>query len=98
MKDRVTVSKRLIETAQALLDRLKTRGWDDNAKALAHNLQYELYEKYEADKRRRLYSTSKDPELYSETREIARQMYLDSVGMRESFRWDEGENPHLPPS
>ena len=35
------------------------------------------------------YKTDKDPEM----REMARQVYLDHVGMRQSFRWSKGNSP-----
>ena len=35
------------------------------------------------------YKTDQDPEM----REMARQVYLDSVGMRQSFRWPADKNP-----
>lgn len=49
-----------------------------------------LGEKYEAMKRRGLYTQSQTAETPAQ-REAARQAYLDEVGMKDSFRWSEAE-------
>ena len=82
---KVTVNKTLLESAQALLDRLKGCSVDLHTQALINALQDELDAKYEADKRRYLYSTyktAKDPCV----RELARNLYHDSAGTHRDWR------------
>lgn len=49
--------------------------------------------KLDAMARREYYSTYKDTSLTPQERQEARQKYLDSVGMSESFRWSSLEPP-----
>jgi hypothetical protein len=93
-KGKVTVNRTLVDSAQTLLDGLRAKGWNSYTQGLAKRLQDELMEKYEADKRRNLYTTFKDKTRSKEEQEIARNLYLDSAGMREDFRWKESESPH----
>lgn len=52
-----------------------------------------LEAKLEALERRELYSQYKDTSLSEEARQKARKAYLDSVGMREGYRWASLEPP-----
>jgi hypothetical protein len=89
---KISVNKTLLSSAQALLDRLSLAELDFTTKSLAKSLQDELNDKYEADKRRMLYSLSKNQNESKENREIARQMYLDTVGYHIDYRWKEGND------
>ena len=51
-----------------------------------------IREKSEAELRHSLYTIYKS-EKEAELKEAARQAYLDHVGMRQSFRWQEGSDP-----
>ena len=55
-------------------------------------IKHGIKRKEEARKKHSLYTVYKC-DASSERRELARQLYLDEVGMRESFRWNEGNEP-----
>lgn len=70
---------------------------DDNPELLPA-IRKGLEDKLEAIIRHETYSQYKDKALSPEEREQARQRYLDRIGMKDSFRWGEGENPLQPPT
>ena len=55
--------------------------------ALINRIADGLNAKYAAVERRKAYSTYKDMSQSAETRERARQAYLDDAGIMDSYRW-----------
>lgn len=64
----------------------------DESPELLKEITKGLEIKLDAMIRHDLYTAYKNKELSPEEREEARQKYLDSIGLRDSFRWSEPPN------
>lgn len=64
----------------------------DDSPELSDMITKAIESKLEAMVRHDLYSTYKNQQISPEEREKARLQYLDSIGLRDSFRWPAGWN------
>lgn len=67
--------------------------WEGEREDLNVEIKDALKLKLDALARHSLYSMYKDKSLSNEERQAARRAYLDSVGMRDGYRWKSLEPP-----
>jgi hypothetical protein len=82
---KVTVNKYFLSDVQELIDKLNLCNLSQDIAVLVDKVQAELYDKYEAMKRRKLYSAAKNTDN-AEFKAIVRDMYFDSRGIHNDFR------------